>query len=232
MKWGTKYGPEYTNRLASMVKRNLTLPYRFICLTDDPTGLDAHIETRPLPAFIKIEGPDRAWPKISVFQKELFDIKGRTLFLDVDVVLTGNIDALFTYPGEFLIIRDWITKMPIGNSSVFRFEAGAHSGLLDNFLANYVNIQKEVRNEQEYISKELYAANKLDYWPEEWCVSFKYHCMYRCPLNLLYPPEPPPETARIVVFHGHPNPIDAVEGNTRHWTRHVHPTPWVAELWK
>ena len=30
MKWGTKYGPEYVNRLASMVKRNITIPYRFV----------------------------------------------------------------------------------------------------------------------------------------------------------------------------------------------------------
>ena len=27
MKWGTKYGAEYVNRLYNMVKRNLTLPF-------------------------------------------------------------------------------------------------------------------------------------------------------------------------------------------------------------
>lgn len=51
MKWGTKYPALYVNNLASMVKRNLTLPYRFVCFTDDPTGLDNDIETFPLPVI-------------------------------------------------------------------------------------------------------------------------------------------------------------------------------------
>ena len=38
--------------------------------------------------------------------------------------------------------------------------------------------------------------------------------------------------ARIVVFHGHPNPPDAIAGNSIKFTRHVLPTPWVAERWK
>ena len=34
MKWGTKYGAEYVNRLYNMVKRHLTLPFKMVCLTD------------------------------------------------------------------------------------------------------------------------------------------------------------------------------------------------------
>ena len=30
MKWGTKYGPEYVNRLRSMVRRHLKRPHRFV----------------------------------------------------------------------------------------------------------------------------------------------------------------------------------------------------------
>ena len=39
MKWGTKYGPEYVNRLYAMVRRHLTGDFRMVCLTDDPTGI-------------------------------------------------------------------------------------------------------------------------------------------------------------------------------------------------
>ncbi len=35
MKWGRRYGSNYVNTLYSMVQRNLTVPHRFICLTDD-----------------------------------------------------------------------------------------------------------------------------------------------------------------------------------------------------
>ena len=38
LKWGTKYGPEYANRLFAGVDRNLGLDFRFLCFTDDPKG--------------------------------------------------------------------------------------------------------------------------------------------------------------------------------------------------
>ena len=231
MKWGTKYGPEYVNRLANMVKRNMTIPYRFVCMTDDATGLDAGIDARPLPDFDDPGGPERGWRKISTFRNPLFDLTGPTLFLDIDIVIVGNIDCLFSHPGEFLIIKDWARPWrPTGNSSVYRFDAGSQPQILDTFMREHAAIRREVRNEQEYISRELHNAGKLSYWPAEWCVSFKYGCMAKFPMNWWVPPRIPPN-ARIVVFHGHPNPPDAVEGNTRKITRHVPKTPWVAEHW-
>ena len=49
MKWGDKYGPEYVNRLYNMVKQHLTLPFTFICLTDDPTGINPAVQCHPIP---------------------------------------------------------------------------------------------------------------------------------------------------------------------------------------
>ena len=46
MKWGKKFGADYVNRLYKMVKKNTTLPFIFICFTDDKTGIDKEIETR------------------------------------------------------------------------------------------------------------------------------------------------------------------------------------------
>ncbi|CAM9509636.1 unnamed protein product [Phaeothamnion confervicola] len=41
VKWGTKYGVEYVNRLAWAIRRHLPLPHRFVCLADDATCVDA-----------------------------------------------------------------------------------------------------------------------------------------------------------------------------------------------
>ncbi len=49
IKWGTKYGPDYVNKLRSMVQRHLKRPHRFVCLTDDTNGIDPSIETKPIP---------------------------------------------------------------------------------------------------------------------------------------------------------------------------------------
>jgi len=43
LKWGTKYSADYVNRLYHMVSRNMTRPFRFHCLTEDPGGLDAGV---------------------------------------------------------------------------------------------------------------------------------------------------------------------------------------------
>jgi hypothetical protein len=49
MKWGTKYPADYVNTLYSMVARNLTREFRFVCLTEDATGLHDQVEVFTLP---------------------------------------------------------------------------------------------------------------------------------------------------------------------------------------
>jgi len=52
VKWGNwchPYGADYVNALAESIRRHLTLPHRFLCFTDDASGLDPCIETQPLP---------------------------------------------------------------------------------------------------------------------------------------------------------------------------------------
>src|SRR5690606_19314760 len=51
IKWGTKFGPEFVNRLYGMVARNITPPFRLYCFTDDGSGLHPDIAVRPLPEF-------------------------------------------------------------------------------------------------------------------------------------------------------------------------------------
>ncbi|MFU8899379.1 MAG: glycosyl transferase, partial [Roseinatronobacter sp.] len=83
VKWGTKYGPEYVNKLHSMVQRNMLRPYRFVCLTDDETGIDPAIETFALPPigipeFDAATGWTRlhGWLKVTVFAVPLYDLTG------------------------------------------------------------------------------------------------------------------------------------------------------------
>ena len=144
MKWGTKFGPEYVNRLFKMVEKNLTLPHRFVCFTDNAEGLDPKIEVRPIPDFpIDPSVPDRGWQKLTVFSEKLADLEGQAIFLDLDIVIRDNINCFFEEEGEFLIVKDWdFPKDIIGNSSVLRFEVGKHQDVLDNFF----KIGKDIRN--------------------------------------------------------------------------------------
>ena len=237
MKWGRKYGPDYVNRLYAMVRRHLRGDFSFVCLTDDGEGIRSEVQCLPIPPLdleVPAGQPDRAWKKLTTFEQNLHGLQGTALFLDLDVVVVGSLDAFFEQPGEFLIIHDyarpWRTERITGNSSVYRFELGAHADVLAHFRANMDAVQARFRNEQAYLSDFMHAQGKLQYWPDAWCPSFKYQGIPAWPMN--YWQEPfVPDGARIVVFHGECNPPDALAGRRNRAFRFIRPARWIARHW-
>jgi hypothetical protein len=238
IKWGTKYGPEYVNKLRSMVARNLSRPHRFVCLTDDRGGIEPDIEVHDLPA-IDIPDFDRrepwtkahGWLKVTSFADPLYDLEGPTLFIDLDVVIVDSIDCFFEPEGEFLVIKEWDKKDETGNTSVYRYTIGRHADLLDRLRDHQSEVLDSVRNEQEFVTGFLARQGKLRYWPDAWCRSFKRHCVHKGLKGWFRPPEIPPG-AKIIAFHGKPNPPDAIAGISGKWYRRVLPTQWVADNWR
>lgn len=238
IKWGKKYGPEYVNKLHNMVGRNLKRPFRFVCLTDDAEGIDPQIEVKPIPAIGFDEFDQRkpwtfahGWLKLTSFANPLYDLQGRTLFLDLDIVILDSLDPFFEQKGEFIVIKEWDKSDGTGNTSAYIYTIGAHTDALDHLKNNYPASIADVRNEQEFITGYLSRQGKLSYWPEAWCRSFKRHCLRRGLMGWFAPPMIPPG-ARIIAFHGKPNPPDAIAGVSGKWYRRVMPTQWVADHWR
>ena len=238
MKWGTAYGPEYANKLFSMVSRNTERPLRFVCFTDDASGLVPGIEARPLPP---IELPAthlwKAWRKISLWQSALPELSGDVLFMDLDLVVTGPIDPFFDYRPEetYCVIENWTQPgSGIGNTSVFRLRVGAHREVYDTLMADPAGTVRKFPNSQTFVSRTI---SSVAFWPAEWCVSFKHTLVPRWPLNFVQDVPLPPD-ARVICFTGHPNPDAARDGHwpTSAWYKrlykHVRPTPWIAEHWR
>lgn len=48
VKYGTKYGADYVNKLYYGVKKHLKKPYKFFCFTECSEGLDQNILIKPL----------------------------------------------------------------------------------------------------------------------------------------------------------------------------------------
>ena len=233
MKWGTKYGPEYVNRLYAMVRRHLRGDFRFVCLTDSSAGVRGEVQCLPIPPLALPEGiPERGWTKLTTFSADLHGLRGTALFLDLDVVIVNDITPFFEQPGEFLIIHDWKRPWRVtGNSSVYRFELGSHPEVLERFRVEHESIRARLRNEQAWLSEVLHEQGKLSYWPRDWCASWKYHCVPPWPLNYWREPSIP-AGARILVFHGVINPPDALAGRSEHRWRTMRPSPWLAEHWQ
>jgi len=232
MKWGDKFPSEYVNRLYAMVKRNLSGEFRFVCFTESGLGIRNEVEIQPLPELDLPSGaPERGWRKLTVFKEKFGGLSGPTLFLDLDVVIVGKLDKFFTHPGDFLIAHDKKNPEKIeGNSSVFRFEIGKYPKILEYFEKNSELVKNEVRHEQAYLSREMHKLGKLEYWPDEWVPSFKYHC---CPSWVKSWLKAPfiPNGSKIILFHGLPNPPEAIIGKSGKWYRHIQPSPWIKNYW-
>jgi hypothetical protein len=248
MKWGRLYGPEYVNHLHAGVRRHLSLPHRFVCFTDDASGLHPDIEVFPVPALGLPAGHgDTRWQKLAVFRRELADLSGTTLFLDLDLVIVDSLDPFFAAPGRFLIIRDdeLFRAKPlrkilpardrflasVGNSSVFRFEIGAHTDILDAYVADPAAATRAYEISQQFLSAQLAQCGLLQYWPRGWCVSFKNDCVPRHFASYWRDPTVPPG-AKIVVFAGSPKMSDVLEGGGHRWYRRIGNIDWLRQAWQ
>lgn len=238
IKWGTRYGADYVNRLASMIWRNTARPTRVICFTDDSKGVDPRVVTAPLPAFQNI--PDRVsrlgWRKLSLYQQPLLDLSGDVLFVDLDVVITGSIDPFFDFePGRYCVAKNWSEpELRVGNTTVYRFPVGQMTYIFENFNRDPEQYLAKYRNSQKYISGE---AHDMVFWPGDWCVSFKHSLLPGWPMRFFITPKLP-AGVRLVAFTGKPDPDEARDGKwpvTAAWKKlykHVRPTPWIAEHWR
>ncbi len=238
MKWGSLYGPEYVNRLYGMVRGNTSGPIRFICMTDNRDGIRDEVEVLPCPEIaVPSSHRNRPWRKVSLFadSERLFGLEGSWLFLDLDLVVTGDLNKFFDYcPDEpFVVMMNW-TQLGrgIGNTSCYRFHVGSATELLDNLENNHENIFAVFPNSQTYISKTI---GRKAFWPDPWCVLFKVHCVPPWPQRFWKTPVLP-EGACVVAFPGNPNPPDAANGlwpEKKIWKKvykHIRPTPWVERI--
>lgn len=98
-KWGTLYDADHVNRFARMVRRNLSIPHRFVCLTDrfseDTFRLDIdHVLPYHMPS--KHAATHRANRRVEILSKDWPERLGvrRVLQLDLDLVILGNINSL------------------------------------------------------------------------------------------------------------------------------------------
>ncbi|ACL71572.1 conserved hypothetical protein [Thioalkalivibrio sulfidiphilus HL-EbGr7] len=233
LKWGDKYSADYVNKIYNMVSRNTTLPFRFYCLTDNPSGLSEHIT--PLPHVdVGLKG---FWNKLLLFRRDFHGLRGTALYLDLDLVIVDNIDFLATHPGDFCICRNW-SRRKMWNSSVMRFEFGAHPQIWEEFERNRESIMGRLNGDQEWIYECKPDATE---WPSDKIISYKKSLNSKAlpwlekvglgklgEIGARYMTVRPTPDASIVVFHGKPDPEDVMEKSYGYWKR----APFVKAHWQ
>jgi len=134
--WGDKYSPHDVAKLAAGFKRHLRQPYRFVCATDDDSLSIPGVETTPIkdPGLTKQKG---CFARLRLFDKVWQDdigVEDRLANVDLDVVVTGEIDLLFNRPDPFVVLKGANASNPCPfNGSLFMLRRGAHPELWDDF---------------------------------------------------------------------------------------------------
>lgn len=214
MKWGTPYPAVYVNVLHRACRDHMTGDFRFVCLTDDPKGLDAGIEAFPIPDIgcTPAHYQRGAWPKISVFTDPLHGLAGRALFIDLDVVIVDSIDPFFDLKGPLFGVGEgpgWrhgqVPTAPTLNTSVFGFTLGSQTDISNAFSADPNAASAQYGNEQQFVEG---TARHWAPWPDPWVVSYKRHIRRKSLLAPILGPHPVPAGTRIVAFHGRPKPME------------------------
>ena len=167
-------------------------------------------------------------------------------FFDLDVLITSDLDELFTYSREdrFYIINDWNTrKNLVGQASCYSFIAGSLAWIKEAFDADPESVIKQFGTaSQEYLSHMILQRDgALNFWPDAWFKSFRFHCLPAPPLRFIKSPARPPEETKVLVFHGQPDWGDALVGRWSNadstkqadgWKKiykTCRPTPWIAD---
>lgn len=103
VRFGNKYGISYVEKLRNMVKRHTTIPYKLVCLTDDPQPIEGvQLIVQKNAGYAK-----GWWHKVHMFDSKL-PLSGRILYMDLDIVICGNLDKLLQIEGKtFMGIRDF-----------------------------------------------------------------------------------------------------------------------------
>jgi hypothetical protein len=260
IRWGTKYGPEYLNRLYAMVARNVSGPFVLWCLTDDPSGVRPEVRCLPLPDLgcAMPTGTFGVWGKSRLWAPDLGGPTGPVLFMDLDLIVTGPLDPFFAHgdPDGVILARNPAKPFErLGQTSLFRFPVGRLAPLREMFQADPQGIADRYRFEQRFVTR--HAPGGVAFWPRPWVAHYRRQCVRPFPLNYVAAPRLP-RGARAVIFAGHLNPPDALAGRWNHdqpargplahlaaglkgerreglWGHLRHyslPAPWVARLWR
>ena len=200
LKSGGAYNPEWVRKLRDGVRRNLTVPYMFKCISD----VDVPCFRVPL----KADWP-AWWAKLYLFKQGV--LTGPTLYLDLDTVIVGNIDSLSDLRPDFAMLHNfhdanvpasgvmWFRRVPTEVYKKFMQKPWQYIEYYNRFrTGNHIG-------DQAFIYDTLYKD--IGFIENPGIKSYKKHCK-----------DGLPKDASVVCFHGLPRPDHVKdEWMGKHW---------------
>lgn len=218
----SKFTGEHVNLLRDMVRRNTTVPHEFVCITDDPSGIDKDIRIIPLwenpaPHYGGRDRPN-CFYRLKAFSPEMQTVIGdKFMWLDLDTLIVGNIDAILNDKADFKMWRVDGERMPC-NGSMVMMKAGVRPEVWNEFDPKLVERARGLRKRTGFIgSDQAWISQYLK--PEDTYFGKKDGVYsFRCHIKDSVSKEPP-ENAKIVFFHGRYDPWTNEVQNHYPWAR-------------
>lgn len=213
------YSVDNVNIWAAMIERNLTLPHRFIIFTDQPEAKYSDlVDARPLwKDYHLLTNP--CWPsrfpqcyvRLKAFSREFADIVGpRYASIDLDCVVTGNLDEILGRQEDFVIyrhpVRQSVDKLQPYNASMWLMRTGSQAHVWEDFrgekslveLAKNPALSHFLQTDQGWIAYKI-GPKAAGWTSDDGVIMWSYIVHKGLPL---------PDNAKIVFFNGRIKPWD------------------------
>ena len=129
-----QYTAKHVNKLYHEVTQHLSIPHEFICITDDPTG----VECKTIPLWNKCKALGGCYNRLYIFSEDMRELIGeRFVCIDLDVAVTGSLDELFSRQEDFIINQyhgnghDFLEQRY--NGALIMMSAGCRSQVWEQF---------------------------------------------------------------------------------------------------
>jgi lipopolysaccharide biosynthesis glycosyltransferase len=215
------FKPKHADTLQRMVARNLTIPHRFVCITDED-GFQCETLKTPAGAakWAKVPTPEghgfpACYRRLWLFSEEAKNLGDRFLLLDLDCVVVGSLDAICSRPEPFV---GWVPGESVWGGKhrygggMYLLTAGSHPEVYDDFKG-----QASIAEARKYFRGSDQAWLNFKLWGKTASMSHESGIhMFR---EFKATPEKVPAGAVIVQFSGPTKPWD------------VPKLGWVQEHW-
>jgi len=190
------YSPDYITRLHDSLRKNSTIDFQFICLSDTDVKADLVLPYNHNSNIVK------HWHKLKFFSPQFaYQNPGDDIIImDIDQVIVNNIDDLLNYPveqNELVTYGQWWTDRLKFNGGFYKFKSGSLRKIWDDFVLNpefwqlhYYNkgiVHKKYYGEQNYVNNKVNEHNyKLTLTPSEWITKYTDNYKENLKLNKMY----------------------------------------------
>jgi len=218
---GNLYSWDYVEKLHSMMRKNLLVPFRFHVFTEDHRSVPDHMIKHSLQEWPGVTGARSAW----WYKLQIFDPTRRlqqVLYLDLDTVIVKNLDWVQDLDTNFFwTIHDfkrlWRPNWQGLNSSLMYFDAEKFWYVWQNFQSvGLQNVRQDFKGDQDFLTH-IIPVDHRKFIDNHRVKSWRWE-VYQGgldPTNKTYTAPGTstniPTATSLVIFHGKPKPHEIVD---------------------